>query len=136
MARGWFWAAGAPIRVLLLGLIRLYRVTLGPLLGGQCRFHPSCSAYAEQAIATVGWARGVPLAVWRVLRCNPFSPGGIDYPPAFGRPQTASRMITTYEMPCDSNIHRASRHARADSKVRVESFRPRSRQRNEKARTR
>jgi putative membrane protein insertion efficiency factor len=62
--------------------IRLYRVTLGGMLGGQCRFHPSCSVYAEEAIRTVGATRGSALAIWRVLRCSPLSAGGVDYPPA------------------------------------------------------
>ena len=75
------WAAGAPLRALLIGLIHTYRVTLGQLLGGQCRFYPSCSFYAEAAIREQGWIRGSMLAVWRVVRCNPFSPGGVDHPP-------------------------------------------------------
>jgi uncharacterized protein len=76
------WWAGAPIRGALIGMIWLYRVTVGQLLGGQCRFYPSCSSYAEAAIRDHGWIRGLGLAIWRILRCNPFNPGGIDYPPA------------------------------------------------------
>jgi uncharacterized protein len=72
------WIAGAPARLLFVGLIRLYRVTLSGALGGQCRFHPTCSVYAEDAIRTRGAARGVFLAAWRVLRCNPFGGGGVD----------------------------------------------------------
>ena len=75
------WAAGGPARLVAIGLIRIYRVTLGGALGGQCRFHPSCSMYAETAIRQVGVLRGVPLAVWRLLRCQPFSGGGVDLPP-------------------------------------------------------
>ena len=81
-AKRWSWAAGAPVRLLLIGLIQAYRVTLGQLLGGQCRFYPSCSSYAEAAIRHVGWLRGSLLAIWRVLRCNPFSAGGVDRPPS------------------------------------------------------
>lgn len=73
------WAAGAPARTVLLGGIRLYRVTLSPLLGGQCRFYPSCSRYAEEAIATRGAVVGSALAVWRILRCNPFGKGGVEH---------------------------------------------------------
>jgi putative membrane protein insertion efficiency factor len=72
------WAAGAPARALLLGMIRLYRMTLSGWLGGQCRFYPTCSHYAEDAIRTHGAIKGAVLAAWRVLRCNPFGKGGID----------------------------------------------------------
>ena len=73
---------GAPARLLVLGFIRLYRITFGQFIGGHCRFHPSCSAYAEQAVRELGVARGVPLAVWRILRCGPWTAGGVDYPPS------------------------------------------------------
>lgn len=77
------WLAGAPFRALLIGVIRLYRATLSGWLGGQCRFHPTCSAYAEDAIRARGALAGSAFAAWRVLRCNPFGAGGID--PAPGR---------------------------------------------------
>jgi putative membrane protein insertion efficiency factor len=73
---------GAPARLLVLGLIRLYRITFGLFTGGHCRFHPSCSAYAEQAVRELGVGRGVPLAAWRILRCGPWTAGGVDYPPS------------------------------------------------------
>jgi putative membrane protein insertion efficiency factor len=63
---------------LLLTLIGGYRVTLSPLLGGYCRFVPSCSVYAEEAIARHGAARGAALAARRLLRCHPFHAGGYD----------------------------------------------------------
>jgi putative membrane protein insertion efficiency factor len=72
------WKAGAPLRLLLLGAIALYRLTLSGWLGGQCRFVPSCSRYAAEAIRTHGAARGSLLAARRVLRCNPFGRSGID----------------------------------------------------------
>jgi uncharacterized protein len=75
------WGMGLPVRVVLVGLIRLYRVTLAGLLGGQCRFHPSCSHYAELAIQQRGAIQGAALAGWRVLRCSPLTPGGVDHPP-------------------------------------------------------
>jgi putative membrane protein insertion efficiency factor len=71
-------ALGAPSRWLLIGLIRVYRATLSGWLGGQCRFAPSCSAYAEEAIRLRGAVVGSALAVWRVLRCNPFGRGGLE----------------------------------------------------------
>jgi putative membrane protein insertion efficiency factor len=62
----------------LLVLIDVYRATLSPLLGGHCRFIPSCSAYAEEAIRRHGARRGARLAVGRLLRCHPFRRGGLD----------------------------------------------------------
>lgn len=63
---------------LLLGAIRLYRKTLSPLIGQQCRFEPSCSHYGEEAIEKHGALRGSLLTVWRILRCGPWSKGGYD----------------------------------------------------------
>jgi putative membrane protein insertion efficiency factor len=70
--------AGAPVRMILIGCIKVYRVGLSGWLGGQCRFYPSCSRYAEDAIRVHGAVRGSSMALWRVLRCNPFGAGGID----------------------------------------------------------
>jgi uncharacterized protein len=56
----------------------LYRVIISPLLGGRCRFHPSCSHYMEEAIRKRGWLFGVVLGAWRLLRCTPLHPGGYD----------------------------------------------------------
>ncbi len=81
------WTAGAPARVGLIGAIKAYRVILGGLLGGQCRFYPSCSHYAEQAVRTHGALRGTLMAVWRVLRCQPFSRGGVEEVPSSRRSQ-------------------------------------------------
>ena len=76
------WVAGTPARALLLASIRLYRATLSGWLGGQCRFYPSCSHYAEEAIRTHGATKGTALATWRILRCNPFGKGGIEHVPS------------------------------------------------------
>ena len=76
------WLVGAPIRLTLIGLIRLYRVTLSGWLGGQCRYFPTCSHYAEASIRSRGPAVGGALALWRILRCNPFGAGGLDPAPA------------------------------------------------------
>ena len=64
-------------RVLLLG-VEAYRVALSPLLGGFCRYQPSCSVYAEEALRRHGARRGGLLAVKRLARCHPFHPGGYD----------------------------------------------------------
>jgi putative membrane protein insertion efficiency factor len=84
-ARRVLWLAGWPARTLLIGLIRVYRMTLSGVLGGQCRFHPSCSDYAEGAIRNRGATVGAALAAWRILRCSPLSRGGIDPAPAGSR---------------------------------------------------
>lgn len=77
------WMAGAPARLALVGCIRLYRVTLSGWIGGQCRFYPSCSHYAEGAVRTHGAIRGSLMAAWRIARCGPFTSGGVDpVPPA------------------------------------------------------
>jgi len=68
---------------LALGAIRLYQLTLSPFIGRQCRFHPTCSHYAAEAIATYGVLRGSALALRRLGRCHPFNAGGYDpVPPA------------------------------------------------------
>jgi uncharacterized protein len=56
-----------------------YRLTLAPFLGGQCKYHPSCSQYAIDAFKEFGLFKGTILAGWRLLRCNPWSRGGVDY---------------------------------------------------------
>ena len=66
---------------LLLRLIDGYRLLLAPFFGRQCRFYPTCSAYAREAIAAHGSVRGSWLAVKRILRCGPWHPGGTDLVP-------------------------------------------------------
>ncbi len=66
-------------QTLLLALIRLYQLTLSRLMPpNTCRFYPTCSHYGFQAIQKHGVIKGSAMAVWRVLRCNPFNPGGYD----------------------------------------------------------
>jgi putative membrane protein insertion efficiency factor len=76
------WAVGAPARLLLVGAVRLYRLVLSGSLGGQCRFYPTCSRYAEEAIRTHGAVRGTLMAAWRIARCGPFTAGGVDHVPS------------------------------------------------------
>ena len=93
--------AGAPARALLTGLIRVYQATLSGWLGGQCRYYPTCSDYAVEAIRVHGAVKGTGLATWRILRCNPFGTGGIEPVPeadSLGRydvviPRTEERTI-------------------------------------------
>jgi uncharacterized protein len=77
-ARELAWTAGAPARSALVLGIRLYRAALSGWLGGQCRFHPTCSHYAETAVRRHGALRGGAMAAWRIARCNPYGRGGID----------------------------------------------------------
>ncbi len=63
---------------LAIALIRLYQVFSPPFLPRVCRFEPTCSSFAIQALSRHGFLKGVGLAVWRLLRCHPFHPGGID----------------------------------------------------------
>jgi hypothetical protein len=65
----------------LLRSIALYRRWLSPLLGANCRFHPSCSCYAATCIERFGAAKGLWLGARRVARCHPLHPGGFDLPP-------------------------------------------------------
>jgi putative membrane protein insertion efficiency factor len=78
---------------LLVGLVRVYQWVLSPLLGDRCKYHPTCSQYAIDALHEHGAARGTVLAAWRVLRCNPWSAGGVDHA-------------------CDQTLFRRSAHGR------------------------
>jgi putative membrane protein insertion efficiency factor len=66
------------VTILLLRLIRVYQRTLAHILGGGCRFYPSCSNYTYQAIEKYGWARGGWMGARRIAKCNPFMKGGYD----------------------------------------------------------
>lgn len=66
------------LAAVLLAPIRLYQRFISPALPRRCKYHPTCSAYAVDAVREFGLARGIVLASWRLLRCNPFSPGGYD----------------------------------------------------------
>lgn len=63
---------------ILIAFVRVYQYTMSPLLGPRCRYYPSCSNYAVEALREHGAVRGLGLAAWRLLRCNPFSNGGYD----------------------------------------------------------
>ena len=69
------------IKILLVGLIRGYKLTISPLLGPRCRFYPSCSSYAIEAIQLHGVMRGSVLATRRLSRCHPWHEGGVDLVP-------------------------------------------------------
>lgn len=69
------------MQTVLIALLRFYKLAVSPLLGSRCRFYPSCSDYAREAIQYHGAARGTYLAARRLCRCHPFSAGGIDLVP-------------------------------------------------------
>ena len=71
----------------LLALIKIYQWTISPLLGPVCRYYPSCSHYGYTAIDRHGAIKGTALTAWRILRCNPWSPGGVDHVPPRKRPR-------------------------------------------------
>ena len=81
LARRALRVVGWPARAVVLALVRLYRVTLSGVLGGQCRFHPTCSVYAEEAVRNRGAIVGSALAAWRIVRCTPLCRGGVDPAP-------------------------------------------------------
>jgi hypothetical protein len=66
------------VKTVALFLIRAYQLTLSPLLGNRCRYYPTCSAYAREAIDKYGFLRGTSLGIRRLLKCHPFHAGGID----------------------------------------------------------
>jgi putative membrane protein insertion efficiency factor len=69
------------IKVLSIFLIKVYRLIVSPLLGARCRFHPSCSAYAQEVFATHSWGRAFALTFKRIMKCHPLNSGGVDFVP-------------------------------------------------------
>lgn len=72
-------------RNLIIGFLKAYRKLVSPLYGDVCKYFPSCSAYALEAVTVHGAVKGVAYSTWRILRCNPMSHGGIDHVPPGGR---------------------------------------------------
>ena len=71
---------GGGMNAIFIALIRLYQKAVSPLLGEHCRFYPSCSEYMIGSIRENGCILGILAGAWRILRCNPFNPGGVDEP--------------------------------------------------------
>ena len=66
------------MRAVVIAPIRFYRRFISPALPRRCKYHPTCSEYAVEAVRTYGVLKGLVLAAWRLLRCNPWSHGGVD----------------------------------------------------------
>lgn len=69
------------MKAALIALIKFYKKHISPKFPARCKYYPTCSSYALEAVRRFGAFRGTLLAVWRLLRCNPFSMGGIDFVP-------------------------------------------------------
>ena len=74
-----------PLERLVLAPVRLYQHWVSPALPRSCRYYPTCSAYAVEAVRGHGAGKGILLAAWRLLRCNPLTPGGVDHVPEPGQ---------------------------------------------------
>lgn len=81
----------SPVKSLLLLLVRGYQLCISPLIGPRCRFYPTCSAYAMEALREYGAVRGSWLTVKRLCKCHPFHPGGVDPVP----PKSDSTLSST-----------------------------------------
>ena len=77
-------------RTLLVGLVRFYQLAVSPMLGPSCRYTPTCSQYAVEALRRYGAVRGTILATWRILRCQPWGGHGYDPPRWFGEPKPSA----------------------------------------------
>jgi putative membrane protein insertion efficiency factor len=97
--------ARRPVRRALLAVVGFYSRAISPALPPRCRFHPTCSAYAAEAIELHGAARGSWLAMRRILKCAPWHPGGVDLVPAAngsgtpGEDQSSSGEVSAQERP-------------------------------------
>jgi len=90
----WNQTFGRALVLALVGLIRIYQMTISKLIGPVCRYYPSCSHYGLEAIKVHGAGKGSLLAAWRILRCHPWAAGGIDEVPAPGAwPVRESKVI-------------------------------------------
>ena len=83
----------SPLQKILTLVIRFYQLALSPLLGQRCRFHPTCSQYAIESIKLHGGVKGSWLTVKRLLKCHPFSEGGLD---PVQQPETGHSQDSTY----------------------------------------
>jgi uncharacterized protein len=92
------------LRALLLAIIRAYQRWISPAFAPRCKYYPTCSAYAAEALRELGPLRGLILAAWRLLRCNPLSDGGID--------ELADRRLFREPRPASASIRRRDPRSR------------------------
>lgn len=90
-------------RRLLIALVRAYQIAISPFFPPSCRFTPTCSAYAIEALEKYGVLKGTILASWRLLRCNPWGGQGYDPPRWFGEPVPESQPAR--DLPIDPDVH-------------------------------
>lgn len=103
-------ARGGPVARLLVALVRGYQLV--PRVGPpRCRFYPSCSSYAVDALRLHGALRGLVLIVWRIARCHPFHPGGVEYVP--GDPARADDAVHAEHAACTDDAVHAEREQSA-----------------------
>ncbi|WP_371744563.1 membrane protein insertion efficiency factor YidD [Georgenia sp. TF02-10] len=98
-----------PLTWILLGLVRAYQFIVSPWLAPSCKYYPSCSAYAVTALRRHGPVKGAALAGWRLLRCNPWSKGGVDHVPPAEDWSAAFRRASTADDDEDSAVDSADR---------------------------
>jgi putative membrane protein insertion efficiency factor len=91
--------------LVVIALVRAYQRFVSPALPRRCKYEPTCSAYAVSALRSHGLWRGLVLAGWRLLRCNPFSHGGYD-------PVTEQKLFRAPRSPRPSTAHRRAHHSR------------------------
>ncbi|MEO0233424.1 MAG: membrane protein insertion efficiency factor YidD [candidate division WOR-3 bacterium] len=68
------------LKIFVVNLIKIYKIFISPILPSSCKFYPSCSEYSIISIEKYGIIKGFILSLWRILRCNPFSKGGVNFP--------------------------------------------------------
>ena len=85
----------SPLAHVAAWLLRAYQLVVSPWVTVSCKYYPSCSEYALQAVRTHGAVRGLGMAGWRLLRCNPWSRGGVDHVP----PRATSEPVTVHQHP-------------------------------------
>lgn len=101
MIREAFDLVGRAVSRVLVGLVRAYQAVVSPWFAPTCRYYPSCSAYAVTAIRRHGPIKGVLAAGWRLLRCNPWSAGGVDHvPEQWPQPRAARPTRSTRQHRC------------------------------------